>query len=147
MPSKNTKKKMKQAAQNQRPQKVESQEVQLNAQNENLALETENEQAVAVETVSAEQPVETKKEEPKKEEAQKETKKEAKKSKKEGGKLKRKTKEVFSELKKVTWPTFGQVMKKTGTVLVVVLCFAVVLLGIDTVLELAYKAFIGGLNG
>lgn len=32
-------------------------------------------------------------------------------------------KEVFSELKKVTWPTFPKVIKNTGVVLAVVLVF------------------------
>ena len=54
-----------------------------------------------------------------------------KKDKKEKGKLKRKAKETFSELKKVSWPSFGEVCKKTGVVLVVVLVFAVVIFGID----------------
>ena len=56
--------------------------------------------------------------------------------KKEKGKLKRKAKETMSELKKVTWPTFGDVCKKTGVVLVVVLVFAVVVFGIDYCLGL-----------
>ena len=51
---------------------------------------------------------------------------------KEKGALKRKTKETFSELKKVTWPFFDDVCKKTGVVLVVVLIFAVIIFGIDT---------------
>jgi len=55
-----------------------------------------------------------------------------KKDQKEKGKLKRKVKEAVSELKKVTWPTFGEVCKKTGVVLVVVLVFAVVIFGMDT---------------
>ena len=38
----------------------------------------------------------------------------------------RKLKEVFSELKKVTWPTFGKVVKATGVVLVVVVIFLVI---------------------
>ena len=38
----------------------------------------------------------------------------------------RKLKEVFSELKKVTWPTFGKVVKATGVVLVVVVIFPVI---------------------
>ena len=50
---------------------------------------------------------------------------------KEKGKLKRKARETLSELKKVTWPTFGEVCKKTGVVLVVVLVFAVVIFGMD----------------
>ena len=38
----------------------------------------------------------------------------------------RKLKEVFSELKKVTWPLFGKVVKSTGAVLAVVIAFLVV---------------------
>ena len=38
----------------------------------------------------------------------------------------RKLKEVFSELNKVTWPTFGKVVKATGVVLVVVVIFLVI---------------------
>ena len=38
----------------------------------------------------------------------------------------RKLKEVFSELKKVTWPTFGKVVKSTGVVLVLVVLFLVI---------------------
>ena len=43
----------------------------------------------------------------------------------------RKLKEVFSELKRVTWPTFPKVVKSTGVVLVVVLVFLVVVTGIN----------------
>ena len=43
----------------------------------------------------------------------------------------RKIKEVFSELKRVTWPTFPKVVKSTGVVLVVVLVFLVVVTGIN----------------
>jgi len=53
---------------------------------------------------------------------------------KEKGKLKRKAKETISEIKKVTWPTFGEVVRKTGVVLAVVIIFAVVIFGIDTLL-------------
>lgn len=43
----------------------------------------------------------------------------------------RKIKETFSELKKVTWPSFGKVVKTTGVVLVLVLAFAVVFTAIN----------------
>lgn len=46
-------------------------------------------------------------------------------------KLSKKTKETVSELKKVTWPSFGKVCKQTAIVLGVVLFFTVVLFGID----------------
>lgn len=54
-----------------------------------------------------------------------------KKNKNEGVKLSKKAKETVSELKKVVWPTFGEVCKKTGVVLVVVLIFAVIIFGMD----------------
>ena len=43
----------------------------------------------------------------------------------------RKLKEVFSEIKKVSWPSFGKVVKQTSVVIGVVLCFLVVLMIID----------------
>ena len=43
----------------------------------------------------------------------------------------RKIKEVFSELKKVTWPSFGKIVKNTGIVLVVVLIFLVLITAFD----------------
>lgn len=43
----------------------------------------------------------------------------------------RKVKEIFSELKKVTWPSFGKVLKTTAVVLGVVAIFLVVFTGIN----------------
>lgn len=43
----------------------------------------------------------------------------------------RKFKEVFSELKKVTWPTFGKVFKATGVVIAVVVSFLVVFTAVN----------------
>lgn len=43
----------------------------------------------------------------------------------------RKLKEVFSELKRVTWPSFPKVLRSTGVVLMVVLVFLVVVTGIN----------------
>ena len=77
-------------------------------------------------------------EEARKEREQEIKEKEAKKAKKKGGKpgfFKRmgaKIKDVFSELKRVTWPTFPKVVKKTGVVLVVVLAFLVIITAFDT---------------
>ena len=42
-----------------------------------------------------------------------------------------KFKDVFSELKKVSWPSFLDVLKKTGIVLAVVLIFLVVITAFD----------------
>ena len=64
--------------------------------------------------------------------------KQVKKAKKKSGKpnfFKRiglKIKDVFSELKKVSWPSFPKVVKKTGVVLVVVLAFLVVITAFDS---------------
>lgn len=43
----------------------------------------------------------------------------------------RKLKETFSELKRVTWPTFGKALKATGIVLGIVLVFIVVATGVN----------------
>ena len=43
----------------------------------------------------------------------------------------RKIKETFSELKRVTWPSFGKALKSTGVVLVIVLVFMVVVTAIN----------------
>ena len=42
-----------------------------------------------------------------------------------------KIKDIFSELKKVSWPTFPKVIKQTGVVIVVVLVFLVVIAAFD----------------
>ena len=42
-----------------------------------------------------------------------------------------KCKDVFSELKKVSWPSFAQVVKQTGIVLAVVFIFMVVIFAFD----------------
>ena len=47
----------------------------------------------------------------------------------------KKIKEVFSELKRVTWPTFPKVVKATCVVLVVVLIFTVVVTAINQGLQ------------
>ncbi|MBQ3158296.1 MAG: preprotein translocase subunit SecE [Clostridia bacterium] len=57
-------------------------------------------------------------------------------------KLGKKAKEMTSELKKVTWPTFKDVVKKTGVVLAVVVIFAVVLFGIDTLLGFLFDLLV-----
>jgi len=50
-----------------------------------------------------------------------------------------KIKEVFSELKRVTWPSFFTVLKTTGVVLVIILAFLIVVTGVDSVLGLLLK--------
>ncbi|MGN1040945.1 MAG: preprotein translocase subunit SecE [Candidatus Fimimonas sp.] len=41
----------------------------------------------------------------------------------------------WSELKKVSWPTFKTVLKNTGIVLLVVLIFSVIIFGFDTLVS------------
>ncbi len=43
----------------------------------------------------------------------------------------RKLKETFSELKRVTWPSFGKAVKATGVVIVIVLVFMVIVTGVN----------------
>lgn len=62
----------------------------------------------------------------------KEKKKKAVKEKKGG--IAKKSKETFSELKKVSWPSFGTVAKKTGIVLAFVAISLVALTLIDLLL-------------
>lgn len=68
-----------------------------------------------------------------KEKENKKDKKNKKKEKKQGG-LGRKTKETMSELKKVTWPSFGEVAKKTGVVVAFVLIFGLFFYGVNALL-------------
>lgn len=68
------------------------------------------------------------------------------KKRKEPGKVRRWFKDFFSELKKVTWPTFAKVMKQTGTVLLVTLCFLLVVLAFDSLLGYLYEQLLGGLS-
>ena len=44
------------------------------------------------------------------------------------------TKETVSELKKVSWPSFGKTLKQTGMVISVVLIFMLLIIGIDQLL-------------
>ena len=57
--------------------------------------------------------------------------KKAKKDKKERKGVTKKSKEIVSELKKVSWPSFGKVVKTTGVVLLVVTICTLILFGAD----------------
>ena len=56
----------------------------------------------------------------------------------------KKFKETFSELKRVTWPTFPKVVKTTCVVLVVVLAFAVIVTGINVGLQALFRLITKG---
>lgn len=62
----------------------------------------------------------------------------SKKSKNDRRGLGKRIKETTSELKKVSWPTFGKVVKSTLVVLVVVVFFTIVLFGIDYLLKFPF---------
>lgn len=55
---------------------------------------------------------------------------------KESGRVGKFFREIWSELKKVTWPSFGSVIKNTGIVFLVVAVFLVVLLAFDLFLRI-----------
>ena len=80
---------------------------------------------------------------------QKEVKKEKKTDKKPGffKRMGAKAKDIFSELKKVNWPTFAKVVKKTSIVLAVVLVFLVVIFAFDSALLELLKVIAPRSNG
>lgn len=68
------------------------------------------------------------------------------KKKKEPGKVARWFKDFFSELKKVTWPSFSKVLRQTGTVLLVTVIFLLVLIAFDSLFGTLYKLLIGEIS-
>ena len=54
---------------------------------------------------------------------------------------------AFSELKKVTWPSFGRVVKETIVVLSVTAVFLIVIFGIDQLLNQLYNLLTGSMGG
>ena len=84
----------------------------------------DNAEVVAEETAKTEEVVEKKP--AKKEKKQKPVKVKVNKEQKRS-----RLKEIFSELKKVSWPTFPKIVKQTGIVLVVVVAFLVVISAFD----------------
>ncbi len=73
----------------------------------------------------------------------KENAKAKKKAMKEAAPKRHRVKEIFSELKKVNWPTFKKTCKQTGTVLAVVAVFMLVVLGIDSLLSWLMSLLVG----
>lgn len=70
------------------------------------------------------------------------------KKKKEPGRVRRWFKDFFSELKKVTWPSFTKVLKQTGIVLLVTICFLLVMMAFDSLLGWLYRDYlVSGLPG
>ena len=77
----------------------------------------------------------------KKTEKQVDTKK-SKKKPKDKKTMKKRFSEIFSELKKVSWPSFTTVVKSTCVVIVVVLICTLFLFGVDKLLSLLYDLLI-----
>ena len=110
-----------------------------NLQKQVLVSQTEEENAAVVEDNGAEFVVveeQTKqvKQDKKQLKADKKDVKGKKEKKPKEKKFRKKVRETTSELKKVSWPSFGEVCKKTGIVLSVVVIFGVVLFGLDVAL-------------
>lgn len=84
--------------------------------------------------------------EAKKQARQKEQKKSKKAVQKNGQKQQRpnKGKEVVGELKKVTWPTFGTVVKNTLLVIGIVVLITIGLFAIDRVFSWLYQLIVDG---
>ena len=102
------------------------------ANNEEISqdVKVEETQSVSAENekveVKTEEKVVKAKEEPRKADKPKKKKKD-----KKPNKMAKRLKETSSELKKVTWPKFIEVIKKTGVVLAVTAAFLLVVFGID----------------
>lgn len=72
-------------------------------------------------------------------------KQKAKKKEKKPLKIVKFFKEMFSELKKVTWPSFKEVAKKTAVVIGFVVLFGLVIFGIDRLLGLLFDTLVSNL--
>ena len=107
----------------------------MSKKNKNLEQQTQEEvvEAAATEEVVVQDTKADKKEDNKSKDKEKDKKKSKKKEKKNGG-LGKKTRETMSELKKVTWPTFGEVVKKTGIVIAFVVLFGLFFYGVNALL-------------
>ena len=97
--------------------------------------EQENEVIIDRETLKAQ-----------KREAKEQKKGKVKNVKKSKKSIAKKTSEVFSELKKVSWPSFGKTVKQTGVVLGFVLLCAAILFVICFVLQLGHTAIVDSIT-
>jgi len=130
------------AKKNKQPKDLEEKQLQ--------EVETQEETETSNE-VTAESPKASKKAEKQAKKAEKQAEKEEKaikaekakaksnKQKKEKKSLKKRATEVWSELKKVSKPSFGKVVKNTCVVIAVVAICTVLLFGIDRLFSLVYN--------
>ncbi len=125
---------------NKKPAVVEAEAKKVEEVNQNVE-EKQNEPAKETKTekpaveVSAKEQKKLEKEQAKKDKliAKQKADKKKKEADEKAGKigLKQRFKETGSELKKISWPSFKETMKKTGVVIAVVLFFAVILIAFD----------------
>ena len=109
-----------------------NEEVSQDVKVEEVATPTQTTQQAEVATKTNEVKTENKQVNSKEDKPAKVEKSKKKKSKdKKPSKIAKRLKETSSELKKVTWPKFGEVVKKTGVVLAVTAAFLLVVFGID----------------
>jgi len=107
-------------------------------------------QEVATENVAAEEvatkeevKVETKQEKTKKDNSAKSNKNKKKAKKDNSNSVGKRIKGTASELKKVTWPKFSEVVKQTGVVLAFVAITVVLLLGVNSLLGWIFGLLVG----
>ena len=101
----------------------------------------EADEVIVDETVAEATPDTDSKAEKEEKQKDKDKSKKAKKKKERQG-LGKKIKDTTGELKKVSWPGFKEVVKKTGVVFAVVIFFGAILLGFDFLMSLLYKLFV-----
>ena len=114
---------------------------QIDAKENDTTIEAEATAVVAEQQTQA-QPQQNDKDKNKDKSKDNDKKKKEKKGKRKFG---QRTKETFAELKRVTWPTFGETMKKTGLVIAVVLFFGVALFAIERLLSWLYTLLTSGI--
>lgn len=106
--------------------------VKTNDTDETLGEQQVQEEVAEMQEVSAKA---EKKQKPAKEEKQQKKNKAVKNAEPKKSRIK----EIFGELKKVSWPSFGKTMKQTGMVLSIVLIFGVVVFGFDVLISYLFK--------
>ena len=120
-------------------EKTEEQTIQIESENQTEELTKQTNQDLEDKTVVL-------KDNKKSKEKENDSKKKTKKKDNKPNVVVKKTKETVSELKKVSWPSFSKVVKKTGVVIAVMIIFTVVLFGIDRLLSLLFDLFTSALS-
>lgn len=114
----------------------------VNPQNQEVVQAEETTQVVETTETKEEVKVEpAKAEKAQKEKSKAKNKKKAKKD--NSNSIGKKIKGTASELKKVTWPKFSEVLKQTGVVLAFVAITVVLLLGVNSLLSWIFNLLVG----